>query len=67
MFGRRKHEVEESQLRIEDAEARVAFAEVENRTHRQLAQHTHTIVEQLRREVDKNHFTEMLLQAWGAR
>lgn len=67
MFRRRKDEVAQSQLRIEDAEARNAEAEAHNRATRMLVQQSHTVTERLWREVEKNHFTEMLLQAWGAR
>lgn len=67
IFRRRKDELAQSQLRIEDAAARNAAAEAHNRATRLLAQQSHTVTERLRREVEKNHFTEMLLQAWGAR
>lgn len=67
MFRRRKDEVAQSQLRIEDAAARNAAAEAHNRATRLLAQQSHTVTARLVHEVEKNGWTELLQQAWGAR
>lgn len=64
---RRKADAEHSQLRIEDAKRREAAAKAQNRATRQLAEQSHTITARLVHEVEKNGWTELLQQAWGAR
>ena len=64
---RRKADAEHSQLRIEDAKRREAAAKAQNRATRQLAAQSHTITARLVHEVEKNGWTELLQQAWGAR
>lgn len=68
MIGwRRKSDVENSRRRVQEAEARAAASKVEADRIKMIAAQSRNATARLRREVEKNHFTEMLLQAWGAR
>ena len=69
MLRRRKPGVcdADAQRRIDDAKARNAAAEAQNRAARRLAEQSRTVTERLLLEVEKNHWTELLQRAWGAR
>ncbi len=68
MIGwRRKSDVENSRRRVQEAEARAAASKVEADRIKMIAAQSRNATARLRSEVEKNHFTEMLLQAWGAR
>ncbi|KIU18333.1 DUF7620 family protein [Mycolicibacterium llatzerense] len=67
ILRRRKHEVAESQSRIQDAEARAAAAEEQVRASQVLAAQSRNITARLVHEVEKNGWTELLQHAWGAR
>lgn len=67
IFRRRRHEAEQSQSRIQDAEAIDAAAKAQNRDALWLAEQSRAVTERLRREVEKNGWTELLQHAWGAR
>ena len=69
MWPWQKHraEVEQARNDREDAAARAEAAEVQRRAAERLAAQSHTVTARLRREIDKNGFTELLQHAWGGR
>ena len=53
--------------RVAEEERRLAETEEKQRAAEQLVQKSRQITAELRREVRKNHFTELLQEAWGGR
>lgn len=55
------------QRRMAEAQQQLAEAEERARLSKRLAQKSRTITAELRREVDKNGFTELLQKSMGGR
>lgn len=53
--------------RVAEEERRLAEAEEKQRAAEKLVQKSRQVTAELRREVRKNHFTELLQEAWGGR
>lgn len=53
--------------RVAEEERRLAETEEKQRAAEQLVQKSRQVTAELRREVRKNHFTELLQEAWGGR
>lgn len=53
--------------RVAEDERRLAETEERRKAAEQLVQKSRQITAELRREVRRNHFTELLQEAWGGR
>ncbi len=68
MIGRRrKASLADARRRLEDAKARAAASKVEADVTKLIVAQSQTASERLRREFEKNGWTELLQNAWGAR
>ena len=60
-------DVREAQQHKQDAEQHKQAAEWHQQAAELQAAHARTVTSQLRREIDKNGWTELLQHAWGGR
>jgi hypothetical protein len=66
-WQRHREEAQQAQHDREAAEAQARAAEFRRQAAERFAAQSRTVTAQLRREIDKNGWTEMLQNAWGAR
>ena len=64
---RRAEEQRAGEKLVADADAEVRAAEARSNAAERLADQSRTVSARLRREIDKNSWTELLLQAMGGR
>ena len=69
MWPWQKHRAETAQARNDraDAAARANAAEAQRKAAKRLAAQSHAVTTRLRLEKDRNGWTDLLLNSWGAR
>lgn len=66
-WKQQRAEAAEARRQAEDAGQQANAAEARRLASERLAAHSHNVTAALRREIDKNGWTELLQHAWGGR